>query len=71
MKTRYYGMLKEASLSSIEPEGWLRLYLEKQARGLTGHPEAAGYPFNKVPFATTRRTKNVHRSGWWPYEQAG
>lgn len=71
MNTRYHGKLREVPLSSIEPEGWLRLYLEKQARGLTGYPEAAGYPFNAVPFATVKRTKNVHGAGWWPYEQAG
>ncbi|MBD3243498.1 MAG: glycosyl hydrolase, partial [Chitinivibrionales bacterium] len=71
MQTRYHGKLREVSLSSIEPEGWLRLYLEKQARGLTGHPEVAGYPFDAVPFAVNERTKHRHGTGWWPYEQAG
>ena len=37
---------KLAQISEIEPQGWLRQFLEFQREGLTGHIEAAGYPFN-------------------------
>jgi len=63
-----HAKLSEMSLTSIRPEGWLRLYLEKQRRGLTGHLEAAGFPFNTRGWACA---KVKHRNGeaWWPYEQ--
>ena len=61
---------EEVPLTAIRPEGWLRNYLKKQSRGLTGHMEVAGYPFNTKGWACA---KVAHRRGepWWPYEQVG
>lgn len=63
-----YAKYHEMGLSAIQPEGWLRRYLEVQHDGLTGNMEAAGYPFNTNGWAGKRVTK---RCGgiWWPYEQ--
>ena len=57
-------------LHQIKPLGWLRQFLLTQRDGLTGHLEAAGYPFNTKGW----RDENVPLgdrggSGWWPYEQ--
>ncbi len=65
---RTHAQYHEVSLSAIHPEGWLRRYLEKQRNGLTGHLEAAGYPFNTKGWAAPRVMWR-DGTGWWPYEQ--
>ncbi|MGO9479398.1 MAG: hypothetical protein ACLP7I_15825, partial [Limisphaerales bacterium] len=37
-----YASFKEIPITSIQPSGWLRTYLETQRNGLTGHLEVAG-----------------------------
>ena len=56
-------------MSAIQPEGWLRGYLETQREGLTGHLEVAGYPFNTVGWAGAKIPNNTSIESWWPYEQ--
>ena len=66
-KPAYYGALREAPLTAIHPQGWMRSWLERQRDGLTGHLDETGGPFNK-PFWG----KMPPYSGkWWPYEQCG
>ena len=68
MKT--WAKFHELPLAGIEPEGWLREYLEKQRNGLTGHIEVAGPPFNTEGWCSKEliRKDNTH---WVPYEQTG
>lgn len=68
MKT--YAKYDEVTLAAIEPGGWLRVYLEKQARGLTGHIEAAGFPFDRPVWSGPARAKDYNNS-WWAFEQVG
>ncbi|MCY2927156.1 MAG: hypothetical protein NT031_17325, partial [Planctomycetota bacterium] len=63
-----WNAFREVPLSTVSPEGWLRRFLEVQRNGLTGHLEAAGFPFNSPGWAT-REVKHETGTYWWPYEQ--
>jgi len=65
-----FGKFSEVALSSIHPEGWLRRFLEIQRDGLTGHLEAAGYPFDTPGWAASRVVSRGFED-WAPYEQNG
>ena len=64
-----YGAYSEGLLGSIEPEGWLREYLQRQVSGLTGHPKALSYPYNSGLWAGKITREGHHGDGWWRYEQ--
>ncbi|MBN2046374.1 MAG: glycoside hydrolase family 127 protein [Anaerolineaceae bacterium] len=74
MKVTYYGKFTEVPMASVTPEGWLHRYLINQRNGLTGHLEAAGYPFNTAGWAVDE-IPNLSDGNfwlpWWPYEQTG
>jgi uncharacterized protein len=64
-----FARFRETSLSAVTPGGWLRSWFETQARGLTGHLEVAGYPFNARVWDRPGKFPAQSGAKWWPYEQ--
>ncbi len=59
------------SLAHIRPAGWLDTFLQRQCAGITGHPEASGYPFTRSFWSDPHGKPDVPDQAmlWWPYEQ--
>ena len=53
----------------ITAGGWFGGFLETQLKGLTGHIEKAGYPFDTVKWDADDYISNNENPGWWVYEQ--
>lgn len=73
-KVRYYGEFSELPVGAVQPRGWIQNWLERQAQGLTGHPENMSYPYDTCMYAGSippAPYTNKWWSAWWPYEQAG
>ena len=79
----FKGRFREAAPQQIRPEGHLLEFLNRQASGLTGHPEVMGYPFDgclwEGKLSKTVFSEAVYRptvteqptfDAWWPYEQS-
>jgi DUF1680 family protein len=50
----------------VEPAGWLRLYLQKQATQLALHLPEVSWPFGGAYWETPEKTD---AETWWPWEQ--
>lgn len=65
-----YACFAEGKIAEVTPKGWLKEFLERQATGMTGHPEALSYPYNTCLWAgTLDRNTDSYGSDWWRYEQ--
>ena len=66
-----YAAFREGLIDDIRPQGWLLEFLQRQANGLTGHPEAMAYPYNTCLWAgeIERQNENPDAKDWWRYEQ--
>ena len=65
-----YGVYSEGLIGSVSPKGWIREFLDRQASGLSGHPEAMCYPYNTCLWGgEIPRERGNHGSDWWRYEQ--
>ena len=54
---------------SVTPEGWLQLYLNKQADQLAGHLPEVSWPFTGAYWAGEETPPDESGLGWWPWEQ--
>ena len=68
-EVKIFSAFENIPITCIQPEGWLKVFLQNQKNGLTGHLEYAGYPFNACGW-NGRDSDRCHNS-WWPYEQNG
>lgn len=59
----------EGLLPDVTPKGWIKEYLDRQASGLSGHPEALSYPYNTNLWNGEIERVSDHGRGWWRYEQ--
>ena len=53
----------------FEPKGHIKDFLKTQLKGLTGHIENAGYPFNLVEWGQADILTDNENPSWWVYEQ--
>ncbi|MET9022621.1 beta-L-arabinofuranosidase domain-containing protein [Actinopolymorpha sp. NPDC004070] len=58
-------------LAQVRPRGWLLEFLRRQCAGITGHPQASGYPLDHTFWDDPSRLPDVAdpAMAWWPYEQ--
>ncbi len=70
LKNQPYGQFYQQDISDIAPEGWLKTWMNKQAKGLCGNIEASGYPYNTQGWADYE-LKFRNGEAWWPFEQTG
>ncbi len=58
-------------LVSVRPQGWLLEFLQRQCAGLSGHPEASGYPLDRSFWDDPAKLPQIAdpAMAWWPYEQ--
>jgi hypothetical protein len=72
LKVEYHGKFAELLIGSVTPRGWIKSWLQRQADGLTGHPENLAYPYDTCMYAGKIPPPEVrHGEIWWPYEQSG
>ena len=72
-KVKYYGAFSELPVGSVQPRGWIQQWLDRQAQGLTGHPENLTYPYDTCMYAgqiPPPPHPNQWWQPWWPYEQS-
>src|SRR5580704_11410357 len=58
-----HGALRSLAPGAVQPEGWLRGYLEKQARLCSALPRTS-WPFTEAYWAGMEDA-----DAWWPWEQ--
>ena len=62
-------VFQEGLIADITPKGWLLEFLQRQKKGLTGHPEALSYPYNTCLWAGEIPRNGNYGQDWWRYEQ--
>jgi uncharacterized protein len=66
-----YTCYQPVALAQIRPDGWILEFLKRQCAGITGHPQASGFPLdhtfwgNPAPAVGELHPEML----WWPYEQ--
>lgn len=63
-----FGKLHSMAPGAVAPEGWLQLYLQKQAQQLASHLPTISSPFTKPYWSGEEKTDE---NGWWGWEQKG
>src|SRR2546423_11102587 len=61
-----HAVLHSLPPGAVKPGGWLGLYLEKQAKGLSLHLPEVSWPFTGAYWDGEENYRS-----WWPWEQRG
>ena len=69
MKMLPYAHLQPLPLRSLRPDGWLRDFLVRQSKGLTGNVAVSGYPYGYKFWGSKDDNTRGSYADWWPYEQ--
>ncbi len=64
-----YAALDTLAPGDVAPEGWLKLYLEKQAKELGGRLAEVSWPFTVSYWAGEEKPLDESGIAWWPWEQ--
>jgi hypothetical protein len=64
-----FAAFRPLEAGAVSPDGWLRLYLTKQAAQLGGHLSEVSSPFDGKYWAGEEKTPDGSKDGWWPWEQ--
>lgn len=65
-KRPIHAALHSLAPGAVRPQGWLALYLDKQAKGLSVHLPEVSWPFTDGYWAGEEKAPS-----WWPWEQRG
>lgn len=66
-----YAAFHSLAPGAVKPEGWLQLYLQKQARELAIHLPEVSWPFSGPYWSgeEDRPDPRLASGNWWPWEQ--
>ena len=65
-----HTVMSDGLLPQTTADGWIEEFLERQASGLTGHPDALSYPYNTCLWnGQIKRNTDTYGWEWWRYEQ--
>lgn len=64
-----YAALHCLAPGTVQPEGWLRGYLEKQAAQLGSKLPQVSWPFTGAYWAGDENGETGNVDAWWPWEQ--
>ena len=69
----YFGALRALPPGAVLPEGWLKVWLQKQADGLGSHLPEVSWPFTEDYWGEEREGASFNPEQeyevWWPWEQ--
>ncbi|MGA2808146.1 MAG: beta-L-arabinofuranosidase domain-containing protein [Terracidiphilus sp.] len=66
---RDHATLHPLAPGAVQPDGWLRAYLEKQAAQLGSQLPQISWPFTSAYWAGEEKGLADNDSAWWPWEQ--
>lgn len=64
-----YAKFHSLAPGDVKPEGWLKLYLQKQAEHLAGHLPTVSWPFTGNYWNGEEQPPDESEIAWWPWEQ--
>lgn len=68
-KRAQHAVFDSLAPGAVLPAGWLRLYLQKQARQLGSHLPEVSWPFTGRYWSGEETPPDTAGIGWWPWEQ--